>query len=171
MMANILIRTARRIVRRLGFDVVRHHRTPPLPALPVLPVDIDADADAVATIRHVQPYTLTSPERLYALIQAVRYVSATAIPGDIVECGVWRGGSMMAAALTLLERGDTSRHLHLFDTFEGMSVPGAKDVDLDGRPADQLLSVQDKNDPLSVWCYAPFAGVQAAMTGTGYPTT
>jgi hypothetical protein len=32
---------------------------------------------------------------------------------------VWRGGSMMAAALTLALDGDTSRHLYLYDTYEG----------------------------------------------------
>jgi hypothetical protein len=164
MMANVLIRAARSFVRGLGFDVVRYRRTPLIPPLPA-----DIDAAAAATIHHVQPYTMTSPERIYALIQAVRYVSATAIPGDIVECGVWRGGSMMAAALTLIECKDIARELFLFDTFEGMSAPGARDVDLEGRLAGQLLGVQDRNDPKSVWCYAPLADAQAAMARTGYP--
>src|ERR1044071_7512813 len=48
-----------------------------------------------------RPFTCTSPERMIALYNAVRYVEANNIPGDIVECGVWRGGSMMLAALTL----------------------------------------------------------------------
>ena len=49
--------------------------------------------------------------------------SRAGIEGDIVECGVWRGGSMMAAALTLLRLGDTDRDLYLFDTFAGMPEP------------------------------------------------
>jgi len=160
-MANILLRAARGVIRRFGFDVVRRDDSP-------APPPPDADAAAAATIRHVQPYTMTSPERLYALIQGVRYISATAIPGDIVECGVWRGGSMMAAARTLIECGDKERELYLFDTFEGMSAPGAKDVDLEGRPAGELLREQDRNDPRSAWCYATLDDVQATMAGTGY---
>ena len=39
---------------------------------------------------------------MYALILAVEYVVAGELAGDIVECGVWRGGSMMAVARTLL---------------------------------------------------------------------
>jgi len=39
----------------------------------------------------VRPRTMTSVERIYALIQALRYVSANDIAGDIVECGVWKG--------------------------------------------------------------------------------
>src|SRR5438045_6162334 len=57
-------------------------------------------------IETVRPFTLTSSERISALCHAVRYVTKNKIPGDIVECGVWRGGSMMAAALTLLEEHD-----------------------------------------------------------------
>src|SRR5262249_46950150 len=45
-----------------------------------------------------------------------------------VECGVWRGGSMMLAAETLKSLGDVSRSLYLYDTYEGMSKPTDKDV-------------------------------------------
>src|SRR5256885_10864751 len=44
-----------------------------------LPVDIDDSAANI--IRAVRSYTMTSPERLFALIQAVRYVSSASIPG------------------------------------------------------------------------------------------
>lgn len=157
-MAKSLLHAARLLVRRIGFDVSRHP--------PSLPADIDGAA--AATIRRARPYTMTSPERLYALIQAVRYVSSARIPGDIVECGVWRGGSMMAAACTLIECGDATRELHLFDTFEGMSPPGARDVDIDGQPASALLRGQDKNDPDSAWCLATLPDVRSALSGTGY---
>ena len=50
------------------------------------------------------------------------------MPGAVVECGVWRGGSMQAVARTLLARGVTDRDLHLFDTFDGMPAAGG------GRP-------------------------------------
>ena len=156
----------RALIRRLGLDVVRYDNAAREPALPV-----DFDAGAADTIRAVRAHTMTSPERLYALIQAVRYVAHAAIPGDIVECGVWRGGSMMAAARTLLECGDTSRELYLFDTFEGMSPPGAKDVGVDGQPASELLRAADRNDPASAWCYASLQDVQSAMAGTGYDAT
>jgi hypothetical protein len=162
----MLVRAARRIVRRFGFDVVRHGQGPAMPAAPA-----DMDEKALDTMRRVQPYTMTSPERLFALVQAVRHVAAADVPGDIVECGVWRGGSMMAAAYTLQECGGASRHLYLFDTFEGMSAPGAKDVGIDGRTAAQLLRAEDKSDPTSAWCYATLPDVQAAMSATGYEAT
>src|SRR5690348_10507436 len=57
--------------------------------------------------RCVRPYTMTSPERVAAFCQAIAHLERQQLPGAIVECGVWRGGSMMAAALALLQRGST----------------------------------------------------------------
>lgn len=150
-------------IRRLGVDVVRY-RGPEHGGLPP-----DFDAKAAETIRKVRPYTMTSPERLFSLILAVRYVVSASIAGDIVECGVWRGGSMMAAALTLLDRSDTQRELHLFDTFEGMSPPTALDVAVDGQTARALLATPRTTDPESPWCYAGIDDVRATMHSTGYP--
>ena len=74
------------------------------------------------------PYTLTGPQRLQAVIDAVRHLVRSDVPGAFAECGVWRGGSVLAMALTLreLERGD--RDLFLYDTFEGMTAPTERDV-------------------------------------------
>jgi len=72
----------------------------PAPRPRRLPPDFDPRVADVC--RAVAPFTMTSPERVAALVEAVRYVSRHAIPGVIVECGVWRGGSMMAVAQTLL---------------------------------------------------------------------
>ena len=46
---------------------------------------------------------MTSSERRYTLHKAILYLVRHNIAGSIVECGVWRGGSMMLAALTLIE--------------------------------------------------------------------
>jgi O-methyltransferase len=110
----------------------------------------------------VQSYTITSPERVFALIQAVRYIIHNNIPGDIVECGVWKGGSMMAAAMTLLQLNSTERCLYLFDTFEGMTPPGEKDVNYQGIPASEILA--------QVQCYAPQDEVEIAVRRVGYDT-
>jgi O-methyltransferase len=77
--------------------------------------------------------TMTSIERMYALYQAVRHVHVASTPGDVVECGVWRGGSSMLAAMTLDSVGDRERRLWLYDTFEGMSEPTGADVALSGE--------------------------------------
>ena len=52
----------------------------------------------------VKPYTMTSVEALFALYTSVNYVLDREIPGDILECGVWRGGSALLAALIMKAR-------------------------------------------------------------------
>ncbi|MGH9689295.1 MAG: TylF/MycF/NovP-related O-methyltransferase [Candidatus Acidiferrales bacterium] len=144
--------------RLLGFDLVRYrdskNRFPP-----------DFREDEISIMRDVLPWTLTTPERLYALIQAVRYVTSNQIPGAMVECGVWKGGSMAAVARTLLGKGDVKRELYLFDTFEGMSAPTSKDIEYSGKTAAELIA----SDPGHL-CIAPLDTVRAVMHGTGYPS-
>src|SRR5215831_6498383 len=75
----------------------------------------------------VRNNTMTSPERIFSLIEAVKYIERNNIPGDIVECGVWKGGSMMAVAETLIHLSSMHRALYLYDTYEGMSQPTEHD--------------------------------------------
>jgi len=137
----------------------RRHKPAPLPP--------DLDDEARTVIETVRPFTMTSPERILALRDAVRHITKHRIAGDIVECGVWRGGSMMAAALTLLECGDR-RRLHLFDTFEGMPPPAEADRDLHGTDAAELLAAEDRQTG-GTWCYATLDDVRANVLATGYP--
>ena len=122
----------------------------------------DFDSETLAIIERVLPYTLTSPERIAAVVQAVRYVEARGVPGDFVECGVWRGGSSMAAALAFRN----PRPFHLFDTFEGMAPPDGVDQRYDGAAAAKLLNSSAKTD--DIWCYSALDEVQANMNSTGY---
>src|SRR4051794_2462854 len=93
-----------------------------------------SDADR-AIIERALPFTMTGPARLQALVDAVRYVVARGIGGDLAECGVWRGGSVLAMVLTLQDLGAPPRDLHLYDTFEGMTAPTELDTSKVERPA------------------------------------
>jgi O-methyltransferase len=118
--------------------------------------------------RQVRPYTMTSPERVAALCQSIAYLEAQEIKGAVVECGVWKGGSMMAAAIALLSLDSTHRELYLFDTFAGMPPPGAVDRDLDGRSAaDWLVDPAPLADFVRARC--GIDEVRRAMRQTRYP--
>jgi len=120
-----------------------------------------------ALVRRVRPYTLTSPERLLGAVRAVEHVVANRIEGDIVECGVWRGGTMMAMALTLLRVGGGDRELDLFDTFDGMTPPTKEDVDYLGMDAASQLA-RDTARIKSISAYAPLEVATQALASTGY---
>jgi hypothetical protein len=130
----------------------------------------DVPASLIEIYEKVKPYTMTSSARVFALCEAVKYIHDKNIEGDIVECGVWKGGSMMAVAETLLRSGDSSRNLYLFDTFEGMSPPTHKDVDFWGKTAESLLERSDVMIENSVWCRATLEMVKSAIYSVGYPS-
>jgi len=91
------------------------------------------------------------------------------IKGDFLECGVFKGGSMMTVALTLMEEGVMDRELYLFDTFEGMPAPDERDVSLSGEPALVRFSKKKISAVSSTWLNAPLKDVKKAMALTGYP--
>lgn len=119
--------------------------------------------------RRAEPYTMTSVERMFALYQLVRHVVQSGVRGDVVECGVWRGGSSMMAAMALAATGDP-RPLWLYDTFEGMTQPTARDRTWSGQAAAaELASVEREAGARNDWCYASLDDVKANMARTGYP--
>ena len=125
-----------------------------------------SEADRAIALR-VAPFTMTSLERRAGLLGAIDHVVRHRVPGAIVECGVWRGGSMMAAALALMARGDTSRELWLYDTYTGMSEPTAADASHRGESAAAQLARTKRGQ--GVWCEAGLDDVRANLLSTGYP--
>ena len=133
-----------------------------------LPVEATTrDAEAIESL---QEYTMTSSERLWSLIESVRYVIQEGIPGDFVECGVWRGGSVMAMLNELRKMEAMDRRVWLYDTFAGMTPPSSADVEAStGRHANELLSATPKDTGNNVWCIADVQDVTRNVTTTGYP--
>ena len=74
------------------------------------------------------PYSVTGVPRLVALIEAVRHCARADVPGALAECGVWRGGSVVAMILTLQECGAADRDIYLYDTFGPMPYMGEHDT-------------------------------------------
>ena len=162
-----LAKAAGRVVRaglgRMGYEL-RKRPASATAARRGLPPDLDDHTRRV--IDRIEGHTLTSPERVAALVEAVRYLVRSEVRGAFVECGVWRGGSAMAMALTLLEQGDTDRELWLYDTYTHMPFPGEEDVDLHGVHA---ADVYEEASAAEAFRYLSFDEVRAAVASTGYP--
>ncbi len=114
-----------------------------------------------------RPFTMTSLERLWAMYAAVRHAAQAGLGGDIVECGVWKGGNLILAGLAC-ERFGLRRTIHGFDTFAGMSEPTDRDVSLSGASAWTKFRNTRKTDHVD-WCYAPIDEVRRNVAAnTGY---
>ena len=85
---NSFERLVDRMAQKLGLHVSRVSSG-------VTRLPVEATFEDAALIDSLKPFTMTSSERLWSLINAVRHVVDNRIPGDFVECGVWRGGSVM----------------------------------------------------------------------------
>jgi hypothetical protein len=119
----------------------------------------------------VKDFTMTSVERGYALYKAVMYIIESGINGDFVECGVWKGGSCMLIARTLLEAGVSDRLIYLYDTFEGMPEPGDKDqIAWNGKSVHEKWD-SDKaglTNNFTDWAVG-LEAVKETILKTGYP--
>jgi hypothetical protein len=101
--------------------------------------------------------TKVPAQRLFATIQACKYVLDADIAGDFIECGVWRGGNSIIAA-GIFELYKSNKKVYLYDTFEGMTTPTSNDKDMEGNYAQDLLpTTKGIND---IWCYASIDDVK-----------
>jgi hypothetical protein len=109
-----------------------------------------------------------TPEAIAQLSRVVRYLQDNHISGDFVECGVYRGASIICMIRTLQAYRD-KRNIWLYDTFEGMPKP---------EPVDRFYS-NDKNfipdwdtvkrdDGGSNWARGPIEVVQENIGRTSY---
>lgn len=138
----------------------------PKPKKPALPSDYGHEFAKIWDA--VRERTMTGHEKVFDLYQAVQYVTQHDIPGGIVECGVWRGGSMLTVAHTLELLGVRDRELYLFDTYEGMTEPTERDVQISNqKTAGERLATAEKS--AWVWAIASLADVQEGFKQVNYP--
>lgn len=128
----------------------------------------DLDEDFKEIRKKCAQNSMTTIENMYYVYKATQYVIKNNIPGDFVECGVWKGGNLMLIAMTLMKLNNTERKIYLYDTYEGMSEPTDKDVDFKNENADSTWKKNQKDDH-NDWCYSSLDEVKQNLFSTGYP--
>ena len=159
MLRKLIVRS----VHSLGYEIAKTTKNQH-----DIPVDIARDGTFVAIFNDCRAFTMTHLEDMHALYQAVRYVVRRGISGDFVECGVWKGGSAMLMARALMAQGAEGRQLYLYDTYEGMSPPGEKDIDVYGKSASALMARWPREAD-SIWANVPLEEVRKNLASTGFP--
>lgn len=119
-------------------------------------------------ISKIKNLTMTSIERQFSLIKSVEYVVKNNIQGDIVECGVWKGGNMVLVA-HILKKLKVLRHLWLYDTFEGMTKPSKFDKSKRSGKALHKFLIKKNGVNSSDWCYSSLNEVKKNLRHTKYP--
>lgn len=81
---------------------------------------------------------------LFKLENIVRFLEETgSVAGDVVECGVYKGGTLVAMSLWLRRLG-SSRVVHGFDSFKGF--PQASAIDFTGGKSAQQSRLGDTTE-------------------------
>lgn len=109
----------------------------------------------------VKPYTMTSSERIHCLFDSLEYIRNNNLPGDYVECGVWKGGNILGIMTYLEYHQNLNPNIWLYDTFEGMTNPTLHDVDHVGVFASTVLD--------QVKCVSPLQEVRSNLFDSSYP--
>jgi O-methyltransferase len=107
---NILAQRNIKLVRTLPFDEKKRE----------LGLDWPAAAE-----------TMIGMQRLTSLQHCVERVLAEDVPGDLVECGVWRGGACILMRAVLAAYGDEKRCIWLADSFAGVPSPDVENYSAD----------------------------------------
>jgi O-methyltransferase len=89
-------------------------------------------------IERARELSMVQEHTLRDLAHRLGSVLDAGVPGDVVECGVWRGGSSFLMAELLEARGD-DRTVWMFDSFEGLPPP----EEVDGARAAEWAANPD----------------------------
>ena len=89
------------------------------------------------------------------------------IEGDFVECGVWKGGSIMTM-IKILQEYKSKREIHLFDTFAGMSKPTDNDINITNEKASDFFNKTKINSASSNWCNVSIGDVKKNIDSLAY---
>lgn len=89
-------------------------------------------------------YTMVGHKRLDNVQACIEEVVARGIPGDLVETGVWRGGTVIFMRAVLRALGDANRLVWAADSFEGLPKPASSSDGQDLSAVDFLkVSMED----------------------------
>ena len=76
--------------------------------------------------------TMLGEDRLQNIENCIKAVVRDGVPGDLIECGVWRGGGAIYMKGVLASLNDSERRVWVADSFEGLPKPSAEeDMHLD----------------------------------------
>ena len=126
---------------------------------------VEATEEEKEIIKLSDKYSMTGSLRMWALLQAVKKVIKNKIEGDIVECGVWKGGNLILCQ-KYLNLQNVNIKIHGFDNFEGMVKPKEIDADYRNVPASEMHSLFKKDKNKNSWAYCSLEEINKNINET-----
>jgi O-methyltransferase len=152
-MKNLIYRIGKRLVKISGKEQI-------------LPVEFTQKEKEIFDYVINEKLTMTSPQDIVTTILCAKHAALNDMKGDFVECGVWRGGNVVAAKL-IFDEMNYKNEIYLYDTFTGMTEPSDKDINLKTDESMEDLYYIDKKEDHHDWCFSSIEEVKNNITKAG----
>lgn len=126
-MKQVISGALKAAVKPLGLEVVKRIKTDPAKR--------EEGKDWPA-----QAETMIGRKRLDNLQYCIENILKDNVPGDLIECGVWRGGATIFMRAMLKAHDDASRKVWVADSFEGLPPPKAGEFPADAGDTHHTYS-------------------------------
>ncbi len=106
------------------------------------------------------------------LFNMLEHIRLNNIPGDLVECGVWKGGIVLGIMEYLYYNNMTDRRVWLYDTFNGLTEPTEDDYGIyDYKELDiKKMWLDNKvDDTTNYWCLSTLDEVKNNLSESKFP--
>lgn len=108
-----------------------------------IPSIVEITEKEKSIIKNSKKYSMTTEIRMWSLINSLKKIVNEKIDGDIVECGIWRGGNIILIN-KILEEQKIHKKIYCYDTFEGMDIADNVDKELSsGQSASKMIESDD----------------------------
>ena len=121
------------------------------------------DASLTAFLTDAEDRYRLAPPRAFALYRIVQYLAHAGIAGEVVDCGYGATATLAAIAAALVQCGDTSRQLVLFDSSADPLHRAETELELWGTARDLIAGTPAWSRSRQV------EPLPDALTETGYP--
>ena len=138
-MLNFLKNYIQKILNRFGYTIINNNQK-------IVELS-DEQRHLINITNHI---SMTPQIRRYNLIQALEYIDYYKLEGDLVECGVWKGGNIVIYK-KFIEEKNIKKNIYAFDTFQGMSNPDHNDYTIDGALSAQIILDKDNKKITNDW--------------------
>lgn len=111
----------------------------------IKPAPMDPDKRLNGLDWPLTAHTMVGLKRLDNIQQCIENVISDNVPGDIIECGVWRGGASIFMRAVLKAYDIKDRIVYVADSFQGCPVPNSERY-----PQDKDVNLCDYGGTLAV---------------------
>jgi len=123
------------------------------------PVELSDEENEIIHYVRSNNLSMCTTINLQQTAVAAKYIAINNIPGDFVECGVFRGGNALIAA-KIFQIHNLTKKVYLFDTFTGMTEPTRHDLRTSSQSPMTNKYLKQKRESYTDWAYASIEKVK-----------